>query len=171
MFVNVVNTIDILKLYTANNMNEKINNDNKTNLTRRSFLDYVLMSGIVVWMISILYPVWEYLKPPKAAADNPSKVLAGNSDELPKNSGKIFKFGSQPGILINTAQGKIKAFSAICTHLSCTVQYRQDLQHIWCACHDGHYDLNGINIQGPPPSPLTPYIVHIKNKDIYVTKE
>jgi len=152
-------------------MNVQININDKTNMTRRSFLDYILSSSIIVWIISIIYPVWKYLIPPKSPADNPSMVPAGKTDEISENSGKIFKFGNQPGILINTPQGKIKAFNAICTHLSCTVQYRPDLQHIWCACHNGHYDLNGINIGGPPPRPLTPYKVQIKGKEIYAMKE
>jgi Rieske Fe-S protein len=152
-------------------MDDSKNTGTKENMTRRTFLDYVLSSTIIVWIISILYPVWEYLNPPKSPADNLSMVLAGTTDELTKNSGKIFKFGNKPGILIDTPGGDIRAFTAICTHLGCTVQYRQDLQHIWCACHDGHYDLHGINIKGPPPSPLAPYDVQIKGKNIYGMKK
>ena len=50
--------------------------------------------------------------------------------------------------------GNYRALSATCTHLGCIVQYRSDLQEIWCACHNGLYDLNGRNISGPPPRPL-----------------
>ena len=75
-------------------------------------------------------------------------------DEVKPNTGQIFKFGSRPGILIRTSAGDLRAFSAVCTHLDCTVQYRPDLSEIWCACHNGHYDLNGKNVAGPPPRPL-----------------
>lgn len=71
-------------------------------------------------------------------------------------------------MLIKTPDGKLKAFSAVCTHLACTVQYREDLEHIWCACHNSHYNLTGINIAGPPPRPLQPYKVNIKGEEIYV---
>jgi Rieske Fe-S protein len=57
-----------------------------------------------------------------------------------------------------------------CTHLQCTVQYRSDTQHIWCACHNGHYDLNGRNIAGPPPKPLEQYLVNIRGDEIVVSK-
>jgi cytochrome b6-f complex iron-sulfur subunit len=50
------------------------------------------------------------------------------------------------------------------------VQYRPDLSHIWCACHNGHYDLNGINIAGPPPRPLDPYAVNVRGDQIVVSK-
>ena len=80
------------------------------------------------------------------------------------------RFGSKPGILVRTANGEIRAFSAVCTHLNCTVQYRPDFQHIWCACHNGHYDLQGKNIAGPPPRPLEAYKVDIAGDDLYVTR-
>jgi Rieske Fe-S protein len=86
------------------------------------------------------------------------------------NTGHIFKFGNRPAILIRTARGDLRAFSAICTHLNCTVTYRSDIAHIWCACHNGHYDLNGRNIQGPPPRPLETFAVNVRNDEIVVMK-
>jgi len=64
---------------------------------------------------------------------------------------------------------QIKAFSAVCTHLGCTVQYRKDFQHIWCACHNGHFDLNGRNIAGPPPTPLEEYQVVARADSVFVS--
>lgn len=138
--------------------------------TRRSFLNYLLKSSAFVSLLSIIYPVWKFLIPPPSAEAKPINVLAGNVNDLKPNSGKIFRFGKKPGILIKTLQGELKAFTAICTHLDCTVQYREDFKHIWCACHNGHYNLNGINIAGPPPRPLTPFKLNIKNDEIYVSK-
>jgi Rieske Fe-S protein len=54
--------------------------------------------------------------------------------------------------------------------LQCTVQYRDDLHHVWCACHNGHYDLNGKNISGPPPRPLEQYAVNVRGDEIFVSK-
>lgn len=111
--------------------------------------------------MSILYPVLRYIVPPADAAESSasSVTLDFGAGEVPPNSGKIFKFGSEPGIVLRTPTGNLRAFSAICTHLSCTVQYREDLSPIWCACHNGHYDLNGVDIAGPPPRPLERYDV------------
>jgi Rieske Fe-S protein len=50
------------------------------------------------------------------------------------------------------------------------VQYRTDLTQIWCACHNGHYDLNGKNVEGPPPRPLDPYVVNVRGNQIVVSK-
>lgn len=141
------------------------------NKSRRTFLGYFLGGGLTAFIFSTLYPLWRFLIPPKGEEPKPSTVLAGKIDELKPNSGKIFRFGNEPGILIKTNEGELKAFSAVCTHLACTVQYREELQHIWCACHNGHYDLNGINIAGPPPRPLKPFHVKIKNDEIYASYE
>jgi len=82
----------------------------------------------------------------------------------------VVAFGSAPAIVVRTATGDYRAFSAVCTHLQCTVQYRPDLQHIWCACHNGHYDLSGRNIAGPPPRPLEQYDVNLRDDEIVVSK-
>jgi rieske iron-sulfur protein len=54
----------------------------------------------------------------------------------------------------------IVAYSAVCTHLSCTVSWKKTSQleasMITCHCHNGLYDpLHGAKvIGGPPPRPL-----------------
>jgi Rieske Fe-S protein len=83
---------------------------------------------------------------------------------------KIFKFGNEPALLLRTEEGEVRAFAATCTHLDCTVQYRADLRRIWCACHNGSYDLNGTNVAGPPPRPLPRYTVNIVGDDIFVSR-
>jgi cytochrome b6-f complex iron-sulfur subunit len=140
--------------------------------SRRSFLNLLLGGSLVAFASSVIYPIYRFLIPPKdIGAPAPASIKDGTVDELKPNSGKIIKFGKKPVILIRTPSGDIRAFSAICTHLGCIVQYRGDLKQIWCACHNGHYDLNGINIAGPPPRPLPPFKVNIKGDDIFVSKE
>lgn len=148
----------------------EISNSN-SNKSRRNFLKYFLGGSLTVFAFSVMYPVVKYLIPPKSTEPIPTSVIAGEVGELKPNSGKIFKFGNKPGILTNTPKGELRAFTAICTHLDCTVQYRSDLGHIWCACHNGHYNLNGINIAGPPPRPLTEFKVNTKGNQIYASKK
>ena len=139
-------------------------------LSRRKILTWILGGGLVAWLGSIFFPVLRYLQPPEVPEAVVNSVKAATVDDMAESSGKIFKFGSKPGILIKTPTGELRAFTAICTHLDCTVQYRDDLEHIWCACHNGHYDLTGRNISGPPPRPLEEYEVNIRDNDIYVSK-
>jgi len=142
-----------------------------TGVTRKGFVDWLIGSSLGGFLLAVLYPVTRYLIPPKVAESSTSSVTVPfQPTDLPSNSGQIFKFGSKPGILIRTPTGELRAFSAICTHLDCTVQYRDDLAHIWCACHNGHYDLNGTNIAGPPPRPLEEFDVNVRGTDIVVQR-
>lgn len=143
----------------------------KTKQSRRRFLNVILSGAWVGFLTAIIYPVTRYIIPPKQREPVLNSIIAARVGELKPNSGKVFPFGREPAILINTPAGDLRAFSAVCTHLACTVQYREDFEHIWCACHNGHYDLTGRNIAGPPPRPLPRYLVEIMNDDVWVVKD
>jgi len=139
-------------------------------MTRRNFLQTLLKGGVLALLGATLYPVVRYLAPPKGTEASVSSVVAAKAGELAANAAKIFRFGNRPGILINTPQSELKAFSAVCTHLNCTVQYDSSDSIIWCACHNGKYDLNGQVISGPPPRPLEAFQVNVRGDDIIVSK-
>jgi cytochrome b6-f complex iron-sulfur subunit len=140
----------------------------KDDLSRRSFLNVLLGAGVFAWAGSVCYPIFEYFRIPPRKDDEPASVVAAKFADLKPNQGVIFKFGSEPGLLIMTPDGKLCAVSAVCTHLDCTVRYRPDLQKIHCACHNGMYDLNGQNISGPPPRPLRQFKVVQRGDDVVV---
>ena len=138
---------------------------------RRSFVNFLLGGGFGAMMVSMLYPVVRYIIPPKSGEPTIANVtLPWKPNEIRLNSGRIFRFGNQPGILVKTPAGELRAFGATCTHLNCTVQYREEKQDIWCACHNGVYDLNGKNVSGPPPRPLESYKTFVKGEQIVVSK-
>lgn len=137
---------------------------------RRRLIHLLLGGGLLSTLGSIFVPIVNFVLPPKTQESAQSSVVAARVGELSVNSGKIFRFGTRPGILIHTPAGEYAAFSAVCTHLECTVQYRPDFKHVWCACHNGHFDLTGKNISGPPPRPLETYRVDIRSEDIVVSR-
>jgi Rieske Fe-S protein len=136
----------------------------------RRWINILLGSGVLASIASFLYPAIRYIIPTQVAESTSRSVVAGKISELKLNTGRIFKFGSKPALLVHTADGEWKAFSAVCTHLNCTVQYREDRHDIWCACHNGVYDLTGRNVSGPPPRPLEEFEVHVQGEDIVVTR-
>lgn len=138
--------------------------------SRRGFLNWFLGTSVGALCVSVLYPVTRYVTPPDIPEAQTSQAVAGTEGELKPNEGKIFRFGGQPGLLVRTGDGGYKAFAGTCTHLNCTVQYRDDLKQIWCACHNGYYDLNGAVTGGPPPRPLEEYTVNVANGEIVVTR-
>ena len=76
--------------------------------------------------------------------------------------------------MIRTLDGELHAFNAVCTHLECTVQFKADTSQIWCACHNGLYDLAGNVVSGPPPRNLDRLAVNVRgepgNEEIVVSR-
>ncbi|MCZ2845454.1 MAG: Rieske 2Fe-2S domain-containing protein [Candidatus Bathyarchaeota archaeon] len=139
-------------------------------LSRRSFVNIFFGGSLIGTILAFLYPIIRFIVPPKQAESVINKVEAAKVGELTPHSFKIFKFGNSPGILINTPSGELKAFTAICTHLACTVRYDDETETIHCPCHNGRFDLNGNVLSGPPPAPLEEYAVEISNGNIFVTR-
>jgi Rieske Fe-S protein len=131
------------------------------NPSRRTFLDYVLYGGTAGLAAAILYPVARYLVPPdRGGPGTRSLVLDPNDPAQVDPETRVFVFGNEPGILVRGPGGEWKAFSGVCTHLSCTVRFKADTNQIWCPCHNGLFDLNGRNVPGtPPPRPLAEFRV------------
>jgi Rieske Fe-S protein len=138
---------------------------------RRGLMKALLGTGFAASITSFLYPAVRFMMPPDEGEAAVNEVRAGSVNDVPNDSGLLFKFGNRPGILVRTAAGEWRAFSAVCTHLNCTVQYTGDSHRIWCACHNGFFDLNGRVAEGPPPDPLEEYAVNIRGEDVMVSRK
>ena|SRR5437867_9190277 len=136
----------------------------RSDFDRRTFLDALLAVGFVSTAVAIVYPVWRFLVPPVSGEPATASVVAARAAALKPNSAAIFKFGNKPGIVLRTAEGDVRAFSAVCTHLDCTVQFKSDTSQLWCACHNGTYDLAGNVVSGPPPRGLERFVVNVRGE-------
>ena len=139
--------------------------------SRRNFVNWLLGTSAAGYVAAVIYPISRYLiPPPYGESATTSVILPFPAAEIAPNTARAFRFGSKPVILVRTDVGELRAFSAVCTHLDCTVQFREDISRIWCACHNGHFDLTGRNVQGPPPRPLDAYDVNVRSDEIVVSK-
>jgi Rieske Fe-S protein len=132
-------------------------------IRRRSFLNWFLGTTLGALMASIVYPIARFLSPPDVPEASTNEVEAGatNDPELLKKGFKIVHFGADPVILLRLSELEFRAFNATCTHLDCIVDYDKSRSRVRCNCHNGEYDLNGRNVAGPPPKPLTAFKVHV----------
>lgn len=62
----------------------------------------------------------------------------------------------------------LRVLSNICTHLGCHVTWHPDIQHYVSPCHDGHFDLQGKVVSGPPPRPLDEFITKVENDHLFI---
>jgi cytochrome b6-f complex iron-sulfur subunit len=52
-----------------------------------------------------------------------------------------------------------RAISASCTHLGCTVQWKQEKREFACPCHGSHFAESGSVLSGPAPRPLSSFAI------------
>lgn len=77
--------------------------------------------------------------------------------DVPPGGSSLFLYptAEDPCILLRTRSGELKAYSQICTHLSCAVVYQPSKESLFCPCHWGSFSCGeGRPIAGPPTRPL-----------------
>ncbi len=137
---------------------------------RREFINSMMGLGGLGALASIIYPVFQFLVPPRISEPKVTTLKVGKVSDFPIETSKILRFGRTPIILIRSSLHEFKAMAATCTHLDCIVQYNAEREQIICACHNGIYDLGGRNLSGPPPKPLDEYKVSIVDEEIVISE-
>jgi Rieske Fe-S protein len=100
-----------------------------------------------------------------ASSGAASGALTGTSD-IPVGGGMIF-----PAKLVVVTQptaGEFKAFSAVCTHMGCTVNQIAN-GRIDCPCHGSEYSItDGAVLAGPAPKPLPAKTIKVTGDSIFL---
>lgn len=146
-----------------------IETSESTHVSRREFAKFLclLSGGLALGNAGIVIKSFAF----------PAKPLEGEhlicaAGEVPVGEMKAFVIKGEaevPYILIHLQENVWRAFEQKCTHLSCAVRYRPDLNKIECPCHHGYFDADsGKVLQGPPPRPLPQLEVIIKNEQVFV---
>ena len=106
-----------------------------------------------------------------AAASSPgssgsaSGALTGTSD-IPVGGGKIFD--TQLVVVTQPTAGEFTAFSAVCTHMGCTVNQIAN-GRIDCPCHGSEYSItDGAVLAGPAPRPLPAKTIKVTGDSIFL---
>lgn len=107
---------------------------------------------------------------PSEQAGAEAKPVTIPMADLPVGSNQQITYGGQSVVVLRTQQS-IKAFSLTCTHLGCTVEWRQDQKEFYCPCHDGRFDQFGEVVAGPPPVPLEQFPVRVVDDQVVVGEE
>jgi Rieske Fe-S protein len=138
--------------------------------TRRQVLNGLLGGWLGALTLSFLYPILRFVFRPTPEPEKITLPLAGFAGT---DKGRVSRFawGSKPGILKKTESGEWLALVGVCTHLDCNVNWLPAQNKFFCACHEGWYDANGINIAGPPPKPLRRLIVSVEGENLVIKRE
>jgi Rieske Fe-S protein len=88
----------------------------------------------------------------------------GKKSDIPVGSGKIFT--DQKVVVTQPAAGEFKGFSAVCTHMGCTVSEISGGE-IHCPCHGSAYSIaDGSVKNGPASRPLAAKQVTVQGDSI-----
>jgi cytochrome b6-f complex iron-sulfur subunit len=131
--------------------------------SRRSFIHLAAASIGAAWAgVFVQKQIF-----PSASASSSLEPVEFPLSELPVGGSRPFTYGGVPGIAIRTPES-IKAFSLICTHLGCHVQWRSAAREFYCPCHEGRFDAFGEVMSGPPPVPLEGFPVKIDSDRVII---
>ncbi len=70
-----------------------------------------------------------------------------------------YTFDADHRLFVVRDQERFHVISAVCTHLGCTVQWRED--EFACPCHGSRFSSDGTVTGGPAPRPLPWYEVSL----------
>src|SRR5205823_2297054 len=95
--------------------------------------------------------------------------IAGLS-AVPPGGSLLFRYpgGDDPCILLRDRDGALRAYSQVCTHLSCAVVHRPERNGLFCPCHHGWFDAaSGIPKGGPPTRPLPRIRLEVEGGEVF----
>jgi Rieske Fe-S protein len=108
---------------------------------------------------------------PSSAATTTTTTAGGSGGsegvakaDIPVGGGTIV--AATKTVITQPAAGEFKAFSSICTHMSCPVSQIQN-GLIMCPCHGSEYKISdGSVVAGPAPRPLPPVKIKVSGGQV-----
>ena len=88
-------------------------------------------------------------------------------ERVPEGSALRTTVKDQPVILVNV-EGRIRAFSGLCTHESCELGWNQRQQLIRCPCHGSGFTPDGQVKTGPATRPLPEFSASVRDGKVFV---
>jgi menaquinol-cytochrome c reductase iron-sulfur subunit len=148
-------------------MENKIRHGSRSDLSRRGFVTGVVgFLGAVMTAMLGLPVIGYFISPALKKISTDEWVPLGPVADLVQGEPKLYSFTKTKRLgweataisygvyVIRKNEDDYDVFSNVCTHLSCRYHWREDLNHFFCPCHNGHYALDGTVVGGPPPRPL-----------------
>ena len=120
-------------------------------LTRRGFLEWLIVGAGTLGGLLGLAGILAYLQP--GVEGTWGAVEVAGVDEIPPGQAVAVPFRGSTALVVHLDAGFV-AFTALCTHAGCLVQWDPDKGQILCPCHLGVFDAQGNVVSGLPPRPL-----------------
>lgn len=147
---------------------------------RRRFLTQMSLglAGVIGALVSL--PVVGYLLTPLIRPPQPQWIDLGTIDRFGVGTTSIAAFTDLSplpwaGLTARTAvyvwrpdEEDFHVFAVNCTHLGCPVSWLETAHLFVCPCHGGAFYRNGTVAAGPPPRPLSEYLIRVADGHLFV---
>jgi Rieske Fe-S protein len=97
-------------------------------------------------------------------------VLVAKASSLATGASILFRYPTEedPCILVRTQSGALRAYSQVCTHLSCAVVHVPESDTLFCPCHRGYFSTTeGRPLAGPPTRRLPRIWIEQHGDDLF----
>ncbi|MBI2389048.1 MAG: Rieske 2Fe-2S domain-containing protein [Deltaproteobacteria bacterium] len=118
---------------------------------RRSWLWKVGVYGLGAAFVQAVWSTFRFAR--ATVSYGPPKKF--NLGPLERFAPGLTTFVEGAGVFVKRDEQGVRAMSAVCTHLGCTV--RSEGSGFVCPCHGSRYDEEGHVVSGPAPDPLAFY--------------
>jgi Rieske Fe-S protein len=149
--------------------------------SRRDFMKgaAIMIGGVIGALVGL--PSLAYLLSPAVeAAEADAWISLGALDKYAPGTPTLFEFTrtsvngwertaiSYGAYVLREGDSAVHVYSNVCTHLGCRVIWRPELKHYVSPCHDGHFEMHGRVVSGPPPRPLDEFKALIQEGQLYI---
>jgi len=137
-------------------------------ITRREFVKFLTLgSALLVGANAVIAAVGKWIRKPARITNG---VHIGTASSIRTGDSVLFRYPAEddPCILVRTQNGVLRAYSQVCTHLSCAVVHRPEADTFFCPCHHGYFSANeGHPTAGPPTRRLPRIWIEQRGDDLY----
>lgn len=135
-------------------------------ISRRQFLSYVWAASVVGLFGQAGAALLSFFRPRVEPGAFGAKVSAGRVAEFAP--GTVSHVAKGRYFISRLEDGSMLALWHQCTHLGCTVPWREDEGQFHCPCHSSIFDTRGEVISGPAPRPLDLFPIEILGDEVLV---
>jgi cytochrome b6-f complex iron-sulfur subunit len=120
-----------------------------------------------ITFFSFAYSLVKFLASIPAASASDKKIVISKAD-IPSGEAKNIIYENIPVVVINRPDKGFIAFSRVCTHLGCLVDYNERKHVFLCPCHAGVFDIEGNVVSGPPPKAMNAIPLRIEGVNLVI---
>ena len=140
--------------------------DKKGKINRREFLVVGLAFSMAALVGQAGLALFQFFKPRIKPGAFGGVVVAGQVDEF--EPGTVSHIRGGRCYITRLEDGGFLALWHRCTHLGCTVPWRQEEDRFNCPCHSSIFDAVGNVESGPAPRPMDLFPIEIIDDEVII---